>query len=237
MRAGLANTSMTQVRAILFDAVGTLIRPEPAVAAAYHRAGRRFGSRLTEAELRTRFSRSFARLEAEDATERRNRTDEARERERWQQIVAEVFDDVTEQEGLFRDLWEHFATPENWRLFDDAADCLRRLQQRGDIVLGIASNFDRRLERIVAAFPELSPARHVFVSSQLGFRKPAGGFFSAIEQALKLTPKEILLVGDDEENDYLGAKDAGWQAIIIDRDRKQATPGKLRSLVEMAGNW
>ena len=225
---------MKIVRAILFDAVGTLIRPEPAVAAAYHRAGRRYGSRLTEAELRARFHSAFARLEAEDATERRNRTDEPRERQRWRRIVAEVFDDVAEQEELFGDLWEHFASPANWRLFDDAAECLRRLSQRGELVLGIASNFDQRLERIVAAFPGLSAARHVFVSSQLGFRKPAHGFFSAIEQALKLSPQEILLVGDDHANDYLGATAARWQAILIDRDGKQAMPESLRSLAEMA---
>ena len=49
------------------------------------------------------------------------RTSQAREVGRWRGIVADVFGAAPQAGAIFDDLWEHFARPGNWRLFDDAA--------------------------------------------------------------------------------------------------------------------
>ncbi len=200
-----------EIRAVLFDAVGTLIYPDPPVAAAYAATGARFGSRWMADEIQPRFRAAFARQEALDVRQHGERTSEAREKARWQAIVSEVFDDVADPSGLFAALWQHFAEPRHWRPHADALELWSGYAAQ-DIVLGIASNFDGRLRTICQGLPPLDTCRHLFVSSELGVRKPSTQFFRAIEQRLKLRPDQLLLIGDDWQNDYLGATAAGWKA-------------------------
>lgn len=202
------------VRAVLFDAVGTIIRPEPAVAAAYLSAGRRFSTQLTEDDVRARFRAAIVVQDAIDRDLHQGRTSEAREHERWRSIVTQVFDDVADASLLFEELWQHFAHPEHWRLVDEMAQAWQSLADEG-LMLGIASNFDSRLEPISRAlFPELDP-RRLFISSRIGWRKPLPAFFASIQEELQLQPEQILLVGDDPENDILGAQSAGWHALLV----------------------
>ena len=75
------------VSAIFFDAVGTLLHPEPAVPSVYAALGERFGSRLTGPALLERFRNSFHIEDIHDRT-MGYRTSEEREIQRWQRIVA-----------------------------------------------------------------------------------------------------------------------------------------------------
>jgi len=210
---------LTGVRAVLFDAVGTVVYPHPPVAAAYAQAAARFGPRMAEDEVDRRFRAAFARQEAIDE-QNGWPTDEVRERQRWRAIVAEVFPDAADGEGLFEELWRHFADPAHWSAFDDVAECWRTLADRG-IVVGLASNFDERLNGIVRGLPPLIGCERVFTSSGLGWRKPAREFFESIAAALNLSPYEIALVGDDLKSDYRGALQAGWQAVLLDRSNSR----------------
>src|SRR5579885_1317314 len=114
------------VRAVVFDAVGTLLHARPTVAEAYQAVGRRHGVALELDELRVRFRMAMA---AEDRRDRAlgGRTSEARELERWQRIVAAVFDSLGDTRPLFDDLWQHFATPQNWQVDPSAAELIARL--------------------------------------------------------------------------------------------------------------
>ena len=204
------------IQAVLFDAVGTLIHPAPGVAEAYWSVGRQFGSRLTPAEVERRFRGAYARSESADIEDAALRTSEHRERARWSSIVREVFCDVNDSAELFDAMWDHFARPEHWRLFDDVQDCWSALQRRG-LTLGLASNFDHRLQRIWSALQKSDHKPRVFISSLVGYRKPHPAFFDAIERALDCQPENLLLVGDDPVNDVQGARAAGWQVVWLDR--------------------
>jgi putative hydrolase of the HAD superfamily len=87
--------------------------------------------------------------------------------------------------------------------------------------LGVASNFDSRLHAICRGLEPFTTCDNVFVSSHLGWRKPSPQFFLAIQQSLNVAPAEIVLVGDDIENDYRPALAAGWQAILLRRNQSQ----------------
>ncbi len=204
------------VRAVFFDAVGTLIWPEPSVAAAYAAAGHRHGIDLAEQDIWPRFRAALARQDEIDRRVQGGRTSEAREIERWRGIVADVFGGGPHGEAIFADLWDHFARPANWRLFEDAAVAFRQLADQG-LIIGIASNFDHRLDSICRRMPPLDDCRHLFVSSRVGWRKPSPQFFATIERELGLEAAELLLVGDDVENDYHAARAAGWQALLVKR--------------------
>lgn len=225
----------TAIRAVLFDAVGTLIYPAPAVADAYYAVGQRFGSTRTRQEVGERFRWAFARDDASEGQSdlQSKATSEEGEYERWRGIVAHVFDDLADTGELFATLWQHFAENRHWRLFDDAPAAWRELSERG-YLLGIASNFDQRLDALCDALPPLDTCPNRFVSSHLGYRKPGVRFFRAIEQTLQLPPSQLMLVGDDYENDYLGALAAGWQAILISRKQLRADMPHQRQITSLS---
>ncbi|MEX2173456.1 MAG: HAD-IA family hydrolase [Pirellulaceae bacterium] len=220
-------------RAIVFDAVGTLIHADPPVADVYHLAGWEFGSQLSRDDVSQRLRAAFAASEAGAGLERAA-TSEPLERERWRQLVRGVFADVPDAGGpLFETLWRHFAQSEHWRLFHDVAFAINELAGRG-VRLAIASNFDRRLHAIRQALAPLDRCERCFVSSEVGYPKPDRRFFSTIEQQLGLAADEILLVGDDRTNDILGARAAGWQAALLARKGSAAAePAAMRSLSEL----
>jgi putative hydrolase of the HAD superfamily len=222
------------IRAVLFDAVGTLIYADPRVAAVYAEVGHRFGSALDEGMIGERFCQALAVEDEIDRTVHRLRTDPARERDRWRRIVATVFSDLADTASVFDELWRHFASPASWRVYGDVPACLELLGDTG-ITVGIASNFDDRLHAIVNALAPLGRCQQVFVSSQIGWRKPAIGFFRAIEQRLGVASDEHLLVGDDWENDCLAATSAGWQAVFVDRKgrKTERRSASIRSLSEL----
>jgi putative hydrolase of the HAD superfamily len=203
---------LSGIRAVVFDAVGTLIHPEPPAGIVYAEAGRRFGSSRTEVEIAVRFTTAFRRQEDVDYASGL-RTDEAREIARWQAIVAEVLDDVAEPDACFRYLYEHFARPAAWRMDASAAATLAGLAERG-YRLGIASNFDSRLHEVLKS--GVMSALPLVISAAVGWRKPAAAFYTAICQAVGAQPHEVLYVGDDRRNDYDGARNAGLSAVLFD---------------------
>jgi putative hydrolase of the HAD superfamily len=221
------------VRAVFFDAVGTLIQPEPSAADAYAAVGRRHGSRLPADVIRGRFVAAFEAEERLDAG-RGHRTDEERERQRWLAVVAAVLDDVRDSRRCFDELYEHFAGPQAWRCEAGAGAVLAALRAEGYAV-GVASNFDRRLRAVVAGLPELAPLEHLAISSEVGWKKPAPQFFAALAAMTGLSPGEVLLVGDDPENDFHGARRAGLSSLMLGpRADGDLTPG-IASLAEMLG--
>lgn len=212
------------IRAVLFDAVGTLIYPVPDVHHVYAAAGKQFGSRYSLPAIKTRFQDAFRRHAPLAAT------DEPLERARWRQIVEEIFDDVQDLQ-LFEVLWHHFAQPAHWALYDDVPETWNWLRQRG-LVIGIASNFDARLEVICQQTAPLQDADHLFCSARVGFAKPHPKFYAHVTRTLQLAPAEILMVGDHPCNDVQAARDAGWKARWINRDGGVAGEG-MRHLSEI----
>ncbi len=208
------------IRAVVFDAVGTVIFPEPPAAVVYAQVGRCYGSRLPEAEIQTRFVEAFRR---EEALDRANglRTSEAREIQRWQDIVAHALPDVHDAGRCFADLWDHFHRPTSWRCAVDAEDVIGRLAREG-FALGLASNYDHRLRAVAAGLPPLKPLQELVISSEIGWRKPAPEFFARVVAAFGLPPDQVAYVGDDPENDYAGAQAHGLRAVLLDSERRLA---------------
>lgn len=218
---------LNRVKAVLFDAVGTLLRPRPSVGEVYAAAAARHGLQVTPEIVASRFSQAFASEEQFDSQSLGGRTSPEREIERWRRIVTQVFPDAAEPAALFADLWDHFAAATNWEMFEDVAPALARIRQQVPVV-GIASNFDCRLRGICQHLPELTPCSPLLISAEIGWRKPCEQFFRAAERELNLRPAEILLVGDDQENDYQAAQAAGWQAIWLTREPAAGATGQDR---------
>ena len=215
------------IRAIAFDAVGTLLHPVPSAWEVYSAVGERFGSRLTLAEIKARFLTAFAEQERCDAVTGWRTDEELAERRRWQEIVAAVLDDVADPADCFTALYEHFAQPSAWQCLPEVAEVLTTLQRRG-FALALASNFDHRLRAVAVGLPALAPLVQFVISSEVGWRKPAPRFFTAVAERLHLPLAEVLFVGDDLTNDYEGACGVGMPTLLVDRAGKRRDLGERR---------
>jgi putative hydrolase of the HAD superfamily len=210
---------LSQVLCIAFDAVGTLISPDPPVAEVYARVGRKHGSALSEEEVRERFREAFRIEHLGIAT-----TSEFDEHHRWRRIVQRVFG-LAEIELCFQELFDHFGRPESWRCFPEVAGTLGELSGRGyDLVL--ASNFDFRLHAICDGHPELACFSSRVISSEVGWFKPRAEFYRGMLETSGFQKHEVLMVGDDWQNDTVGAMEFGIKAIHVDRGQAEPVTRK-----------
>ena len=202
------------IRAVVFDAVGTLIFPNPGASVVYAGVTKSHG--VTIAQPDELNARLWAQFRIEEQLDRENgwRTSEDRECTRWRTIVNVAVPGASDE--LFEELFQHFSLPTAWRVPDEAAAAITELQRRG-FILGMGSNYDTRLRSVVEGTPALLPlAGHLVISSLVGYRKPAPQFFAAVRDSVQCEPHEILFVGDDVENDFNGAQAAGMKSMLVD---------------------
>jgi putative hydrolase of the HAD superfamily len=100
-------------------------------------------------------------------------------------------------------------------LYDDTPPTLHALRQHG-VAIGVLSDADcghlfANIERHGLAFDA------VLCSEQLGCYKPDPRAFTAICDAVSVEPSTTLFVGDGPETDVDGARNAGLQAIWLNR--------------------
>ncbi|MFK4566323.1 HAD family hydrolase [Enterococcus sp. UD-01] len=93
--------------------------------------------------------------------------------------------------------------------------CLQKKIQLGIITNGPAQHQRNKLQQLQIE-RWLSPER-IFISSEVGLAKPDVRIFNYVQKQLGLTKAVTYYCGDSLENDVLGAKNAGWQAIWSNR--------------------
>lgn len=230
-------TSLSEVRAVFFDAVGTLIFPNPSAITIYSEVARLHGLALSNSEIQTRFRSAY---QAEEDADRQAGwlTSESRETARWRRIVIEALDGVPDPESCFRDLFDHFARPRAWRVNREAPEVLRWLHKRG-LILGLGSNYDSRLLSVLSGMSELDEVRdRVVISAAVGFRKPSERFFHEVARAADCDRNEVMFVGDDITNDYRGAAAAGLHAVLLDKqDQAPTVADRVRSLADLIAHF
>jgi putative hydrolase of the HAD superfamily len=222
------------IGAVILDAVGTLIDPAPSVAEVYAEAARRQGVEVDTEEVRRRFKEHFRRDELDDLRGPMI-TDESIEYRRWRRIVEGVLPGLPDPDRAFLELWEHFGRPDAWTCFDDVPPAVRRLREAG-LVIRVGSNFDGRLRKVLRGLPGVAGlADSVVISSEVGYRKPHPSFYHVACDRLEFPPHRVLSIGDDPENDDLGARRAGLSAALIDRSgRVEPRPGVFPDLISLA---
>jgi putative hydrolase of the HAD superfamily len=195
------------IRAVTFDAAGTLIGLDRSVGFHYRTVAARHGITLEESTLNRAFHQYWT--DAAPPTAGQHRT-------WWRRLVEEVFrasgaGDVTDR--LFDELYAHFAQPGVWTLQPGAADLLAQLRLR--YRLAVISNFDERLPVILRNLGILQSFEHVILSSEVGFEKPDPRIFATSAARLHLQPAEIAHVGDDPIKDGKGPQSAGFQSFVL----------------------
>jgi len=228
------------IKAVFFDAAGTLIKPHRSVGESYATFAAKYGVGVTPSELSERFRICFdeaPRLAFPGAPED---SVSALERDWWKSLVARVFEPWSPFEKFdefFTELFLYFAEPHAWSLYPEVLDTLAGLKQRG-LNLSVISNFDSRLVQILNGLGIGPFFEHILVSSRVGYAKPDPQIFQAALKRHELNPEQSLHVGDSEINDRLGASNAGLRGILVDRRKPAGALGggritSLRSIIDL----
>ena len=218
------------IKAVFFDAAGTLIKPARSVGESYAAIAAKHGKEVSSTNITERFRTCFdaaPRLAFPSATED---TVAALERDWWKSLVAQVFQPwspFVRFEEYFAELFAYFASPNAWTLYPEVLETLTSLNERG-LILDVISNFDSRLVRILDGLDAGEQFENIFVSSRVGYAKPDGRIFNAALSYHGLAPAQALHVGDSEINDLRGANQAGLKGILVERGKTSAAPASDR---------
>jgi putative hydrolase of the HAD superfamily len=219
----------TPLRAVSFDAAGTLFHPVRPIGELYALVAARHGIAVDAAELHRRFRAAFhdappLAFPTMPATELR-----AREKAWWHAVVRTVFAKTTvdDFDAYFDDLFAFFASDAAWRVDPDAAPLLQKLRDHGLSIL-VVSNFDHRVRTVLAALGLADLIDQVTISSEAGAAKPDARIFHTALAAMtalrgtELGPAEVLHVGDTAREDLPAARAAGIQVILVGGDELAA---------------
>ena len=217
------------IRAILFDAAGTLFFLTKTVGDHYAYVDREVGLDLDAQKLDRAFHPAWQQMPRRPAIDGPRENDD---KGWWRELVSHVFDQVApsvselDRDNFFEVAYEHFAEPGVWELYPEAPDVLEQLQPRFE--LAVSSNFDGRLRFILQHLGISKYFVHIFISSELGADKPDPEIFQRALEIMHLNASEVLEVGDDPERDWKAAKAAGLMVFRLDRPRNS-----LRDLLKL----
>jgi len=195
-----------QVKALLIDAAGTLLIPSERCADVYLRYGRKYGCDLSEPEILQRFRSAYNTPWTD--TQQRYVGDG---RPFWRWIVSESTG--CNDERLSEEVYDYYARAEAWKLAPGTHHALNLLRASG-LRLAVVSNFDTRLKPILEDLGIAHMFDTVVVSAEVGVEKPNPMIYEAALDRLRLSPSQVVHVGDDRRNDVWGARDAGITAWL-----------------------
>jgi HAD superfamily hydrolase (TIGR01509 family) len=116
-------------------------------------------------------------------------------------------------------------------LYPEAIETLTALRCAG-VKIGLCSNLAAPYaEPVLRLLPFVFDA--YAWSFQVGAVKPDPKMYSFVCEALQTNPKEVLMVGDTFEEDFLGPRRAGMQSVYLDRALQSPGTDTVSSLSEV----
>ncbi len=214
----ITENHMGMIKAIFFDAAGTLFHLPLGVGYHYALVGEEIGLKLDAAQLDRAFAKAWNSMPKRAPIDGPRKNDD---KDWWRTLVDLVLDQGApslselDRDNFFEIAYEHFAEAGVWKLYPEVLDVLEKLQPQ--FQLAVISNFDGRLRMILEQLGISKFFRHVFVSSELGADKPDPEIFRRALRVVDLPSDQVLHVGDDPERDWKAATAAGLSTFQLDR--------------------
>jgi putative hydrolase of the HAD superfamily len=193
---------MTPTRAVLLDALGTLVELEPPWMHLAEALGREPDEHLAgavRAEMDYYRDHSHEGRDAESLTELRRRCSAVLSRELGEEVSVETM-----------------MAAIRFRAFPDAAPALAELRWLG-LRLVCVSNWDVSLPEVLERCGLGGALDGVVTSAAAGVRKPDPAIFRPALELAGCPPADALYVGDTPAEDLAAASAAGIPALLIDR--------------------
>ena len=221
-------------RALLIDAMGTLVSLQPAAPRLRREFAERFGvelsveqaARAIAAEIafyrahmdEGRDERSVASLHARCAAALRGALDGDR-------VLPRAVSEQALTEALLASL--------RFSVFDDAVPALRIAHERGLAVVAV-SNWDVSLGQQLARLGLAPLLDGVVTSAEVGVAKPAPAIFEAALSRAGACAVDALHVGDSLEEDVRGALGSGIRAVWLRRDGDLSAPEGVTAIASLS---
>jgi putative hydrolase of the HAD superfamily len=190
-------------KAVLLDALGTLIELEPPFA----RLAAVLGGEVSRERVERAMRAEMAYYRAH-SHEGRDAASLAELRERSARVLS---GELGLEVGV-----ETMMSVIRFRAYPDSAPALAELRGRG-LRLVCVSNWDCSLGAVLAGVGLAGALDAVVVSAVAGARKPEPAIFELALARAGCQPQEALAVGDTPTEDLAGASAAGIRALLIDR--------------------
>jgi putative hydrolase of the HAD superfamily len=229
----------SRVKAIFFDAAGTLFTVNGSVGEIYAHLAREHGKEVSVSDLESGFRRCFAGAPPMAFPEASTDQILVLEKQWWRSIVHNVFAPLgsfPRFADYFEALFAYFAQTEAWQLYPETLATVTALADRG-FHLGVISNFDSRLFGLLDGFALTRFFDPIVISTHAGAAKPEGAIFTRALARHGFRPEETLHVGDSLHADILGARAAGITPVLVDRKattEKMSDYVRINSLAELS---
>jgi putative hydrolase of the HAD superfamily len=216
---------MRPLKLITFDVTNTLIKVNGSPAYQYAAMAKQCGVAVEEARIQEAYKSEWAsfrrRYPAYGAPQGMTCT------AWWHQFVYNVFNAAgfrgsqhQLREVAFRLHSEFPKRADLWRVLPGATETLERLVRTTGAQIAVLSNFDDRLDDVLG----MLALRHYFsvvvTSFEAGCEKPDPAVFQTILDRCGVEAEDAVHIGDNVEEDYNGALNAGMSAVLFDPDHK-----------------
>ncbi|MBI4519130.1 MAG: HAD-IA family hydrolase [Deltaproteobacteria bacterium] len=209
-----------RIRAVLFDAHGTLIHLREPVGHTYARLAGEFGVTLAPERIEAGFCAAFRSMPPMVFAGQSPARVRQLERAWWRTLVLATVREANgcatflNFEDYFNSLFDHYGSANAWELFPGARQTLIGLRQRG-YRTGMISNFDHRLSMVLQGLELEDLFDTVVRPADAAAAKPSGAIFALALQRLGLAAAAAVYVGDDAEHDIAAARAAGLHAVDV----------------------
>ncbi len=207
---------MSAPRALLLDALGTLVELEPPVEPLRRELRERCGLEVSAAEAGAalRAEIAFYRAHHDDASDRERLADLRR---RATEALREALPAGSARELPLAPLTEALLAALRFRPFEEVPEVLRALRERS-VRLVVVSNWDVSLHDVLADTGLAPLLDGAVTSAEVGSAKPDGAIFARGLALAGAAAREALHVGDSVEHDVAGARAAGIDVVLVARN-------------------
>jgi putative hydrolase of the HAD superfamily len=226
-------TAPPRYEAVLFDALGTLVRLEPPWPVLAATLASRHGIEISEEEARDAMRAEIAYY-LEHHTEGRDPGSLAELRGRCAEVLGRALPQAAA--GLGREqLVEVLLASLRFVPFPDAAGALGTMRALG-MRAAVVSNWDCSLGAVLGELGLRGLVDTVVTSAETGVRKPDPRIFESALAAVQCPPARAVLVGDSLDVDVRGGAAAGIRSVLLDRSGKtpdSADPERISTLEQV----
>lgn len=222
------------MQAVFFDVGNTLLYASPPVSEVCRRVLEAAGHARDISVIDSYMPLVDAYYEERYAEDDAFWTDEERTTSVWIGMYSLLCRELGIEEeavAIARSVYDEFGRADRWALYGDVRPAFERLRDRG-IAVGIISNWDSRLERLLIGLGLGDLLADIISSADVGLHKPDPRIFELACERIGVRPENSAHVGDHHYADFLGASALGMRAVLIDRHGIEADHGvtPIRSL-------
>ena len=230
---------MRRIDFVFFDVGETILRPYPSFPELFALTCRREGFAVEAADverIQERLAPHLIDLAAESGVDRPSLSPES-SRTYWTYLYARLLSELElPADELIEPLYGVFSTAASYRLFDDVLPALADLR-RSDYRLGVISNFEEWLEKLLVDLEVGGMFEVAVISGVEGIEKPESAMYERAVERAGVAPARCLHVGDSPTMDVAPARDAGLHVVLLDRRGRYRDRGipSIASLEELSG--